>query len=191
LLGPYLAAGGRYLVAHPPRGSAENDAGYKSWSERVARLKAHMGPITETTLGKGQYELAPPGSVDLVLTFRNLHNWVGEGDAGQVLAACFKALKPGGILGVEDHRGRGDRPQDPKAASGYLREDFAIDLIRHAGFELVGKSELNANPKDTTDWPRGVWTLPPSFALGAQDHDKYAAIGEADNFVLKFRKPLR
>jgi predicted methyltransferase len=190
MLGPYLAAHGRYIVALAPRDDAEGSAGYKSWSERVGKQKSRMGKITETTLGNDKYELAPAGTVDLVLTFRNLHNWMDSGDADKVLAACFRALKPGGILGVEDHRGRNDRPQDPKAPGGYVREDYAIDLARHAGFELVGKSEVNANPKDTKQWPEGVWTLPPSFALGAKDHDKYAAIGEADNFVLKLRKPL-
>ena len=86
-----------------------------------------------------------------------------------VLAACYKALKPGGILGVEDHRGRTDKPQDPKAASGYVREDYAIALARKAGFEFVGSSEINANPKDTKDWVDGVWTLPPTLSQGEKD----------------------
>ena len=90
---------------------------------------------------------------------------------------------------MEEHRGRADKPQDPKANDGYVRQDYTISLAKQAGFELVGSSEIDANPKDTKDYPQGVWTLPPSFALGAKDHDKYAAIGEADNFVLKFRKP--
>jgi predicted methyltransferase len=191
ILGPYLAAHGHYIVAHMPRDDSEGAGAYKAWSERVAKQKARMGTITETTLGPGKYDLAPAGSVDMVVTFRNLHNWMGGGDADKVIAAFYKALKPGGILGVEDHRGRNDKPQDPKAQSGYVREDYAINLAKQAGFEFVGKSEINANPKDTKEWPEGVWTLPPTFALGAKDHDKYAAIGEGDNFVLKFRKPAR
>jgi predicted methyltransferase len=98
-------------------------------------------------------------------------------------------LKPGGVLGVEEHRGRADEPQDPKAKSGYVRQDYAIALAEAAGFKLVGASEINANPKDTKDYPAGVWTLPPTFRLKDQDRDKYAAIGESDRFVLKFVKP--
>ncbi|MDE2219900.1 MAG: class I SAM-dependent methyltransferase, partial [Gammaproteobacteria bacterium] len=147
--------------------------------------------IRQTMLGKDHYDIAPPGSADLVVTFRNLHNWVGAGYAGQALAGVFRALKPGGILGVEDHRGRNDKPQDPKADDGYLRQDYAIALAKQAGFEFVGSSEINANPKDTKDWVDGVWTLPPTLSQGDKDRARYLAIGEADNFVLKFRKPLR
>ena len=101
-----------------------------------------------------------------------------------------QALKPGGILGVEEHRARTDQPQDPKAKSGYVREDYTRQLAEKAGFKFIGSSELNANPKDTKNWPSGVWTLPPTLALGEQDREKYLAIGEADNFLLKFQKPL-
>jgi predicted methyltransferase len=106
-----------------------------------------------------------------------------------VLAAFHRALKPGGILGIEDHRGQRDGPQDPQALDGYIRQDYAIALVERAGFEFVAASEINANPKDTANWPKGVWTLPPTFALGDTDRERYAAVGEADNFVLKFRKP--
>jgi predicted methyltransferase len=119
-----------------------------------------------------------------------VHNFVGQGFADDAMNAFFKALKPGGILGVEDHRARTDQPQDPKAANGYLREDYMIALAEKAGFKLVGRSEVLANPKDTKDWPKGVWTLPPSLAMGDQDRQKYLAIGEADNFLLKFQKPI-
>ena len=191
ILAPYLAAKGHYRVAHPSREGGEGASGYKAWSERMARQKGRIGTITETTLDVGKYDIAPADSVDMVLTFRNLHNWMDAGDADKVVAAFYKALKPGGILGLEDHRGRNDRPQDPKAESGYVRQDYAIALVKRAGFEFVGSSEVNANPKDTKDWPQGVWTLPPTFALGDKDRAKYAAIGEGDNFVLKFRKPAR
>jgi predicted methyltransferase len=112
-----------------------------------------------------------------------------EGYADQALAACFTALKPGGILGIEEHRGRNDVEQDPKGKSGYVRQDYAIALAKKAGFVLVGSSEINANPRDTKDWVDGVWTLPPSLSQGDKDRAKYVAIGEADNFVLKFQKP--
>ena len=140
-------------------------------------------------LGPKHVDIAPPGSADLILTFRNLHNWMEGGYADEALAACFKALKPGGILGVEDHRGRTEQQQDPKAQSGYVRMDYAIALAKKAGFELVGSSEMNANPRDTKDYAKGVWTLPPTLTLGDQDRAKYVAIGESDNFVLKFKKP--
>jgi predicted methyltransferase len=111
------------------------------------------------------------------------------GYVDEALKGIYTALKPGGILGVEDHRGRDDKPQDPKAKSGYVRQDYTIDLARKAGFEFVGASEINANPKDTKDYPEGVWTLPPTLALHDKDREKYVAIGESDNYVLKFRKP--
>jgi predicted methyltransferase len=189
ILGPYLANGGHYFVALPASGNAEEDTGVARFKARIAAEKDRLGTIHWTTLGAGQFDVAPPGSADLVLTFRNLHNWMAAGYADQALAACFKALKPGGILGIEAHRGRADVPQDPKAESGYVRQDYAIALAKKAGFVLVGSSEINANPRDTKDWPGGVWTLPPTLTLGDKDRAKYIAIGEADNFVLKFQKP--
>jgi len=187
ILAPYLASSGHYIIALPPSGSAEGDT-------QAARLKARLGAqnsghFQETVLGAGHFEIAPPGSADLVLTFRNLHNWMDDGYADQALAACFTALKPGGILGIEEHRGRNDVPQDPKAKNGYVRQDYAIALAKKAGFILLGSSEINANPRDTKDWVDGVWTLPPSLSQGEKDRAKYIAVGEADNFVLKFQKP--
>jgi len=188
ILGPYLAKSGKYYVA-VPTGDAEEDKITQGWRARVAAEKDRLGTIHETTLGAGHFEIAPPGSADLVLTFRNLHNWMDGGYVDQALAACFKALKPGGILGIEDHRGRNDQPQDPKAANGYVRQDYTIALAKKAGFEFVGASEINANPKDTKDWVDGVWTLPPTLSQGDKDRARYLAVGEADNYVLKFRKP--
>lgn len=189
ILGPYLAKSGHYYVAQPVPGNKEEDEGVARWRAKVAAQKERMGAVKETLLGAGQFDFAPPGSADLVVTFRNLHNWMSAGYADKVLAGCFRALKPGGILGMEAHRGRTDRPQDPKAESGYVREDYAIALAKQAGFELVGSSEINANPKDTKDWVDGVWTLPPTLSQGDKDRARYVAIGEGDNFVLKFRKP--
>ena len=189
ILAPYLAAHGHYTVALPVPGNAEEDTTVAHWRARIAPQAARFGTIHETALGAGHFDIAPPGSADLVLTFRNLHNWMRAGYASEALAGCFRALTPGGILGVEAHRGRNDKPQDPLAKSGYVREDYAINLVKQAGFEFVGSSEVDANPKDTKDWPDGVWTLPPTLTLGDKDRAKYVAIGEADNFVLKFRKP--
>jgi predicted methyltransferase len=191
ILGAYLAVQGHYYAALPTPGDKDEDPGVARWRKRVAAQADRLGTIHETELGNGSYSIAPPGSADLVLTFRNLHNWISGGYADAALAACFKALKPGGILGIEDHRGRADQPQDPKANSGYVREDYAIALAKKAGFELAGESQINANPRDTKDWVDGVWTLPPTLSQGDKDRDRYLAIGEADNFVLKFRKPAR
>src|ERR1700729_4208796 len=190
ILGPYLAPSGHYTVALPPSGGEEG-SGAARFRARIAAEKDRLGTIHETTLGPGHFEIAPPGSADLVLTFRNLHNWMNDGYAEQALAACFTALKPGGILGIEEHRGRNDVPQDPKAESGYVRQDYTIEMAKKAGFEFVGASEVNANPRDTKDYPEGVWTLPPDLTLGDKERAKYVTIGEADNFVLKFRKPLK
>jgi predicted methyltransferase len=190
ILAPYLSkGGGTYYVALAAPGNAEEDKGIERWRARMAAQKDRLGTIHETTLGANHFDIAPPGSADLVLTFRNLHNWMGDGYAEQALAACFKALKPGGILGIEEHRGRTDKPQDPKAEDGYVRQDYTVALAKKAGFVLVGSSEINANPKDTKDWVDGVWTLPPTLSQGDKDRAKYLAVGEADNFVLKFQKP--
>lgn len=189
ILGPYLAKSGHYYVALNAPGDAEEDAGVKRFRARIAAEKGRLGTLHVTMLGAGHFDIAPPGSADLVLTFRNLHNWMEGGYADQALAAAFKALKPGGILGIEDHRGRNDQPQDPQAKNGYVRQDYTIDLAKKAGFEFVASSELNANPRDTKDWVDGVWTLPPTLAQKDKDRARYMAVGEADNYVLKFRKP--
>jgi predicted methyltransferase len=190
ILGPYLKPQGHYYAAVTVVGeSNEEDKTTAAWRSRVQADEGRFGKVTITGLGKGHYDIAPPNSADLVVTFRNLHNWMDGGYVDDALKGIFKALKPGGILGIEDHRGRNDQPQDPKAKSGYVRQDYVIDLAKKAGFELVGTSEMLANPKDTKDWVDGVWTLPPTLSQGDKDREKYMAIGEGDNFVLKFRKP--
>jgi predicted methyltransferase len=190
ILAPYLYEKGTLYTAITPRTANERAAKYyDNWKKKVADHPAIYGKVKISELGGGTFSPAPEGSADMVVTFRNVHNWMGNGVADQVFASFYKALKPGGVLGVEEHRANIDKPQDPKATSGYVREDYTIALAEKAGFKLVGKSELLANPKDTKDWPNGVWTLPPSLALGEQDREKYLAIGEADNFLLKFVKP--
>jgi predicted methyltransferase len=187
ILTPYLKQHGTLYVALPA-GDPEEVKRAERFRAKLAADPALFGAVKTTVLGPSNLTVAPAGSADFVLTFRNVHNWMGQGYAAQAFLAFYKALKPGGILGVEEHRGDGSKPQDPKAESGYVRQDYTIALAKAAGFHLVGSSEMNANPRDTKNWPEGVWTLPPSFALGAKDHDKYAAIGEADNFVLRFQK---
>ena len=190
ILGPYLAKSGHYYIAFPAPGNAEEDTEANKLRARIDSEKGRLGTVNETTLGAGHFDIAPPGSADLVLTFRNLHNWMNDGFAIEALAASFQALKPGGILGIEEHRGRNDKPQDPKAKNGYVRQDYTIELAKKVGFEFVGSSEVNANPKDTKDWVDGVWTLPPTLSQGQKDRARYVAVGEADNYVMKFRKPL-
>jgi predicted methyltransferase len=187
ILAPYLNDHGVYYVAVEPRRADANPA--TAFQTKLDSDKAVYGRIKVTEYGPSTTTIAPDGSADLILTFRNLHNWLKQGNAAEVLGAFHRALKPGGILGIEDHRGQRDAPQDPQALDGYIRQDYAIALIERAGFEFVAASEINANPKDAANWPKGVWTLPPTFALGDTDRKTYAAIGEADNFVLKFRKP--
>jgi predicted methyltransferase len=129
-------------------------------------------------------------SADRVLTFRNVHNWVMADDAPQMFAAFFKVLKPGGVLGVVDHRAKDGADVPSIKASGYLPTDYVVKLATDAGFQLQGQSEINANPKDSKDYPAGVWTLPPSYKGGEQDRARYAAIGESDRFTLRFVKPV-
>ncbi len=140
-----------------------------------------------------QLEIAPAGSADLVLTFRNAHNWVGRGysksTAGLAFQAMYDALKPGGTLGVVDHRWPDPDNEDYLSENGYVSEERLIALAEEAGFEFAGRSDLNRNPKDTHDYPEGVWTLPPSFAMDDQNRNKFAAIGESDRLTIKFLKP--
>jgi predicted methyltransferase len=141
-----------------------------------------------------QLEIAPAGSADMVVTFRNVHNWVGRGYAsgryaGVAFTAMYDALKPGGVLGIVDHRWPDPDTEDPDHGNGYISKELTISLAEAAGFKLVGESDILSNPKDTHDHPRGVWTLPPTLALGDEDRDKYIAIGESDRFLLKFEKP--
>ena len=189
LLAPYLQDQGRYIAA-----SRDNLAAPQYLADHrklLARLQAEpqlYGKVAVTQFNAGLHDIAPPGSADYVLTFRNMHNWVERGEIEGALRAFHKALKPDGILGVVDHRGRTDMTQEAQMKSGYVRQDYAIALIEKAGFELAGASEVNANPRDTKDHPEGVWTLPPTYRLKDQDRARYQAIGESDRFTLRFAK---
>ena len=133
----------------------------------------------------------PPASADVVLTFRNAHNWVADGNADEYFKAFFEVLEPGGILGVADHRAKPGTDLETMKESGYLTEALVIELAQDAGFVLEAQSAINANPRDTADHPNGVWTLPPSNNHDDADDAKYQAIGESDRMTLRFRKPRR
>jgi predicted methyltransferase len=189
LLAPWLKEKGRYVAANRDElAVSPYREDHQRLLSRLAAEPALYGKVVVTKFNGDRHEIAPPGSADFVLTFRNLHNWIERGEVEAALRAFHKALKPGGVLGVVDHRGRTDRPQEAQMKSGYVREDVAIALIEKAGFRLAGRSEVNANPRDTKDHPEGVWTLPPTWRLKDLDRAKYAAIGESDRFTLKFVK---
>jgi predicted methyltransferase len=189
ILAPYLAAKGRYIAANRDElAVSPYKEDHQKLLDRLQAEPALYGRVVVTKFNADRHEIAPPGSADFVLTFRNLHNWMERGEAEGALRAFHKALKPGGVLGVVDHRGRTDQSQEAQMKSGYVREDYAIALIERAGFVLAGRSEVNANAKDTKDHPEGVWTLPPTYRLKDQERAKYAAIGESDRFTLKFVK---
>jgi len=190
ILAPYLRDKGKYVAAIADD-EAASDARKRvntDFRNKLVNDPQLYDRAQVNLFGTDRRDIAPPNSADMVLTFRNLHNWMASGDVEAVLESIHKALKPGGILGIEEHRGSPDQPQDPAAKSGYVREDYAIALIEKAGFRLEAASEVNANPKDTKDHPGGVWTLPPSYRLGDQDRAKYAEIGESDRFLLRFVK---
>lgn len=159
------------------------------YRQKLASRPELYDKVQITTLSADGGGIAPPGTVDMVVTFRNLHNWMARDWAPQALSTMYEALKPGGVLGMVEHRGNPAVPQDPQAKNGYVNEDYAIRLVEAQGFRLVAKSEVNANPRDTKDYEQGVWTLPPTYRLGDQDREKYTAIGESDRFTLKFVKP--
>jgi predicted methyltransferase len=135
-------------------------------------------------------ELAEENSVDAVLTFRNLHNWLGP-NLDNIFSNTFKSLKPGGVFGIVEHRAKPGTSMEMMKKSGYVTEAHAIKIAKKHGFELAAKSEINANPKDTADHPKGVWTLPPNYRLKNKDREKYSDIGESDRMTLLFKKPIQ
>jgi len=192
ILAPVLRDRGRLIAASwdPAMDNRFVQDGLKAYRAKLDARPDVYGKVEVVAL---HYPTAmkpvPDGTLDMALTFRNIHNWMPRDAARPMLQAMYDALKPGGILGVVEHRAGTDAPQDPKARSGYVREDYAIELIESVGFRLVGRSEVNANPADTRDYEQGVWTLPPTLRLGDKDRERYLAIGESDRFTLRFEKP--
>ncbi len=194
ILAPYLRDHGRYYaaieapdVAGASREAKQNGA---SLRKKIAGDPADFGKVTVTELHPPQLtEICPPGTADVVLTFRNVHNWIAAGDQQAQFDAFFKALKPGGVLGVVEHRARPGTSLEEMSKSGYVEEAYVKKLATTAGFRFEAESPINDNPKDTKDYPEGVWTLPPTLELGDKDRAKYLAIGESDRMTLKFVKP--
>jgi predicted methyltransferase len=194
VLAPVLRDKGKLVVAGgDPNGDPKSE-GTKNAQELQARFQQMpqaFDRVQAVVVKDSGVSFGPSESAEMVLTFRNFHNWVGSPMMDKILGASFAVLKHGGILGVTDHRANPGGPTDPKTVddTGYVPEDYVIQTVEKAGFKLAGKSEVNANPKDTKDYPKGVWTLPPTYELGDQDHAKYEAIGESDRMTLKFVKP--
>ncbi|MEX1670789.1 class I SAM-dependent methyltransferase [Zhongshania guokunii] len=162
-----------------------------AYEQKLAASPAVYDKVAVTTLHAPDFlDIAPAASADKLLTFRNVHNWLKAGVADQVFAAAFKALKPGGIFGVVEHRADADATMAEMVESGYVSEQTVIALAEAAGFLLLDSSEINANAKDDHHHPKGVWTLPPSLRLGDREREKYLAIGESDRMTLKFGKPV-
>lgn len=188
ILAPFLNERGEYIMATQPAGSPVPQSGHiAEWSKKYPDIAKNMKSTT-FDLNNPNLELGEEGSLDMVLTFRNVHNWMAKDNEDVAFKAFFKVLRKGGILGVVEHRAPNDRT-DPKASTGYVRESDMIKMAKKAGFKYLGKSEVNSNPKDTKDYEKGVWTLPPTFALKQTDREKYQAIGESDRMTLKFSKP--
>ena len=187
ILAPAVKGKGKLYGAHYPDTGEDNY--YSNSRKQLVKKLASNEVYSEVELTnfvpRQASELAPAGTADMVLTFRNLHNWRDEG-VEQVFKDAYKALKKGGVLGVVEHR----LPEgvDPKEAVGYVSQSKTIEQAKAAGFTLAASSEINANPKDKAVYPKGVWTLPPVLRLGDEDKAKYMAIGESDRMTLKFVK---
>lgn len=194
ILAPYLRDRGKYYAAIEAPDvagasqEAKDDAAFLR--KRMADDPAHFGKVMVTDLHPPQLtEICPPGTADVVLTFRNVHNWIDDGNQQQQFDAFFKALKPGGVLGVVDHRAKPGTTLAETKKTGYIDEAYVKKLATAAGFRFDAASSVNNNPKDTKDYPEGVWTLPPTLTLKEKDRDKYLAIGESDRMTLRFVKP--
>ncbi len=190
ILAPLLAREGQYFMAvprvppHPPAFVIENEKKLQDILLRQAEVKAKTKFIPFEPLDKRNRTRRD--FADVVLAITSFHNWVAKDETRISLRFCRDILKPGGTLGIVQHRIDEGKKRVPK--SGYMYEKEVISLVTKAGFKFVGKSEINANPRDTADYPEGVWTLPPTYRMGDVDKRKYEYIGESDRMTLKFIK---
>jgi predicted methyltransferase len=191
LLAPVVAAKGKLIDTNNDPGGPDDQRGtfygqrFKAFLEKSPEL---FGKVQTVVVDGKAAKLDVDGTADMVLVMREVHGWVNGGTALAWLAEVRKALKPGGVLGIEEHRAKPDADALESSKKGYVPEKWLIEHVEAAGFKLAGKSEINANPKDTKDYVEGVWTLPPSLQLGDKDREKYVAIGESDRMTLKFVK---
>lgn len=191
ILAPYLTTDGALYTTAYPLGS-EKDYRREMTRDMVIYLDRHgyTDSVNLIVVDPQAVEIGLDAQVDVVLTFRNIHNWVKGGYDNQIYAQSYAALKPGGVFGVVEHRGPDEMTREQSSESGYMSQRQVIEDIEAAGFQFVEAAEINANPKDTKDHPEGVWTLPPTLRLENVDRDKYIAIGESDRMTLKFIKPI-
>jgi predicted methyltransferase len=194
ILAPVLKDHGQYYAAGFSL-IAERTPDWRKNYQRKFEEKLKQNPkvygktiITDLSIPE-RTEIAPAGTADLVLTFRNVHNWMKGEYAQEVFNSMYTALKSGGILGVVEHRAKPNTSVEDMITSGYVTEAHVIKLANAAGFKLDAKSEVNANAQDSSQHPKGVWTLSPSLRLGEKDRVKYLAIGESDRMTLRFIKP--
>ncbi|HVY22721.1 MAG TPA: hypothetical protein VG962_05140 [Steroidobacteraceae bacterium] len=184
ILAPFLHDHGHYIAANQKSNS--EDTGQK---DRMAMERAQFDKAEIREFDFNAPDFGPPDSADFFLTFRNVHNFAMNHKEDALFAAIYKVLKPGGVLGVVDHRAADGKTLDEVLKSGYLPQPFVVAAAEKAGFKLVATSDVNRNHKDNTDHPKGVWTLPPTLREGDKDREKYLTIGESDRFTLKFVKP--
>ncbi|WP_322052875.1 class I SAM-dependent methyltransferase [Paraburkholderia bannensis] len=194
ILAPWLHDHGHLVeaqyVSTSPELAAEDRDTDAAFLRKLAATPALYGNVVTSSLHVGQFKgFDAHEQFDRVLTFRNIHNWMKDGQIDDNLRAFWLALKPGGVLGVEEHRAQRGATVQQMIDSGYVTEDYVIEHAQAAGFVLAGRSEINANPKDTKDYPHGVWSLPPTYKGGDVDRARFAAIGESDRMTLKFIKP--
>lgn len=193
ILAPYLKEKGQYIAAHYEKGELK---GYRVGLDKKYRAKLAAQPefyskVKINEFGNTVQDFGKEGSADMILTFRNYHNWMKNGFDKTVVKAAFAALKPGGIFGVVEHRLNSKIAKGEDSKGGYVSVDYIVKTAKAAGFVLEASSEINANSQDTSSHPSGVWTLPPVLALGEKDRAKYLAIGESDRMTLKFVKPSK
>lgn len=191
ILAPLLADEGTLYAAHFPQQTAVEfyQKNRAAFAQQLADRPELYQAVQLIDFDPAAPASGPDGEADRVLTFRNVHNWLKAGSAEQAFKQFYQMLKPGGVLGVVEHRARPGTSLEDMISSGYVTEDKVIELAASAGFVLEERAEINANSKDSTVHPAGVWTLPPSLRLGDTDREQYVAIGESDRMTLKFRKP--